>query len=840
VERGRPEAGSTRRRFGVVARILSRGVPLVAALAVAFVAPAAAEGAAGDLDPTFSGDGKQTTDFGIGATTAAAMARQPDGKIVAVGTDQGHGPSKFALARYNPDGSLDTTFSGNGKQLTHFGPVGDRFAVARAVALQDDGKIVVVGIAGFSDFGIARYNPNGSLDTTFSGDGKQRTDFGTGQNSANGVALQDDGKIVVVGTANFGDFAIARYNPNGSLDTTFSGDGKQTTDFFGNGDAASAVAIQANGKIVSVGGALDNGPTFDYDFALARYNADGSPDSSFSGDGRQTTEFRAGLGDVAAKSVALQGDGKIVAVGGGIEFNQEFVLARYNSNGSLDPSFSGDGKQTTSLGLGNAGASGMALRPDGKIVAVGEAFVEPNVDFALARYNPNGSLDTTFSGDGKQTTDFGNGDDTAAGVALRRDGRIIAVGSAGGSVGEKFALARYKLNGSLDPSFSGDGKQTTDFGGGDEEAHAVALQDDGKIVTVGRVGSGGVLEGDFAIARHNPDGSLDKSFSGDSKLTTDFGGLDDANAVAVQGNGKIVAVGQGGDGEDFALARYNPDGSLDKSFSGDGKQTTNFSAREGANAVALQPNGKIVVAGRIGFADGDFGVARYNPDGSLDTKFSGDGKVTTSFTSGEFRLDEAKGVAIQGDGRIVVVGGAAGDFGLARYRPGGLLDKSFSGDGKQTTDFASYDGANAVALQGDGRIVAIGGGGGGPSGDRFALARYTVSGSLDPSFSGDGKQTINMGGLNTAAGGALQANGKIIAVGGAGLTELSDFGLIRDNPNGLLDASFSGNGKQTTDFGENDAATGVAIQRDGRIVAVGFARGPNGSRDFALARYSGG
>jgi uncharacterized delta-60 repeat protein len=149
-----------------------------------------------------------------------------------------------------------------------------------------------------------------------------------------------------------------------------------------------------------------------------------------------------------------------------------------------------------------------------------------------------------------------------------------------------------------------------------------------------------------------------------------------------------------------------------------------------------------------------------------------------------------------------------------------------------------------VAIQRDGGIVVVGGGGGGFSGQRFALARYTSGGSLDPSFSGDGKQLINLGPAHSATGVALQANGKIVAVGSAaGVDGTFDFALVRDNPDGSLDASFSGDGKQTTDVGDvgdNDEATGVAIQRDRRIVAAGFARGANGSRDFALARYSGG
>ena len=235
-------------------------------------------------------------------------------------------------------------------------------------------------------------------------------------------------------------------------------------------------------------------------------------------------------------------------------------------------------------------------------------------DFALARFNPNGSLDTSFSGDGKQTTDFGSSGDRAHGVAIQADGKIVAAGDSLGGSGFDFALARYNPNGSLDTSFSGDGKQTTDFGGS-EAASGVKLQSDGKIVAVGGDDS------DFALARYNPNGSLDTTFSGDGKQTTDFGGSDGARAVALQADGKIVAVGiAGGNGSSFAVARYNPNGTLDPTFSGDGKQTTSFGGYlDGATAVALQGDGKIVAVGHAGAANGDFALARYNPNGSLDT-----------------------------------------------------------------------------------------------------------------------------------------------------------------------------------------------------------------------------
>src|SRR6185295_13386784 len=250
-------------------------------------------------------------------------------------------------------------------------------------------------------------------------------------------------------------------------------------------------------------------------------------------------------------------------------------------------------------------------QPDGKIVVVGS---ESDVRFALARYNPNGSLDTSFSGDGKQTTSFTIGGEfiynAAFGVALQGNGKIIAVGGTGSTGPSDFALARYNPNGSLDTSFSGDGRQTTDFGG---FATGVALQGDGKIVAVGRAGDFSAGESDFALARYNPNGSLDTSFSGDGKQTTDFlfGANDVANDVAIQANGKIVAVGsaQGGaTGEDFALARYNANGTLDTSFSADGRKRTSFGAFDSANGVALQGDGRIVA---VGVGNGEFALARY-------------------------------------------------------------------------------------------------------------------------------------------------------------------------------------------------------------------------------------
>jgi uncharacterized delta-60 repeat protein len=300
-----------------------------------------------------------------------------------------------------------------------------------------------------------------------------------------------------------------------------------------------------------------------------------------------------------------------------------------------------------------------------------------NVSTALSV--PQGSMDTSFGNSGNVTTDFGGGEDNARGIAIQPDGKLVTAGSAedrsGPGWANDFALARYNTDGSLDTSFDGDGKVTTDFAGWSDEAYAVALHEDGKIVAAGSAWDGTTV--DVALARYNSDGSLDASLDGDGKVFTDFdsGWWDVAYDVALHEDGKIIAVGTTYYG-DFALARYNTDGSLDTSFDGDGKITTDFDSglADYANAVAVQQDGKIVAAGytwndTTGMSDQ--ALARYNSDGSFDTKFNrGSGKVSTALGHGASIED----LAIQQDGKIVSAGRRINDatyydFSLVRYQP---------------------------------------------------------------------------------------------------------------------------------------------------------------------------
>jgi uncharacterized delta-60 repeat protein len=391
----------------------------------------------GDLDTSFSSDGKVTTAVGLGDDGAHSVVLQSDGKIVAAG----YSTDVFAVVRYNIDGSLDTTFDTDGKVTTAIGS----FDSAYSVVVQSDGKIVAAGYSDNGskyDFAVVRYNTNGSLDTTFDTDGKVTTAIGSGTDIAYSVVLQSDGKIVVAGYSYNGtndDFAVVRYNTDGSLDTTFDTDGIVTTAIGSNIDRANSVVVQSDGKIVAAGYSY-NGSNFD--FAVVRYNTDGSLDTTFDTDGKVTTAI--GSGTDAAYSVVLQSDGKIVVAGHSrIGSNDDFVVVRYNTDGSLDTTFDTDGKVTTAIGSGTDEARSVVVQSDGKIVAAGYSRIGSNFDFAVVRYNTNGSLDTSFDTDGKVTTAVGLGDDEAYSVVLQSDGKIVVAGYSDNGSYNDFAVVRY-------------------------------------------------------------------------------------------------------------------------------------------------------------------------------------------------------------------------------------------------------------------------------------------------------------------------------------------------------------------------------------------------------------
>ena len=420
--------------------------------------------------------------------------------------------------------------------------------------------------------------------------------------------------------------------------------------------------------------------------SLFSYAQPGSLDVTFGTAGIITTSF--GATTAVSKSMAIQTDGRIVMAG--YHFNgsiETFALARYNTDGTLDNTFDGDGRLTTVVGTADSRANSIAIQADGKIVVAGVAR-NSNNDFALARYNTNGSLDVTFDGDGLVTTAIGTSGDEANSIVIQTDGKIVVAGSSFiGGITWDFSLARYNADGSLDITFDVDGKLTTAIGTSDDFAYSIALQTDGKIVIGGNSDIGGNL--DFSLARYNNDGSLDNTFDGDGKLTVSIGFATNAAAVAIQTDGKILITG--GTGSDFALARYNTNGSLDNSFNSTGIVQTpvGTSNSAAARSIAIQTDGKIVVAGTA-FVTGngrDLALVRYNPNGSLDNTFDGDGKVTTHINGNDF------GNATKISGLRIYVGGLSNDnlFALAAYLNSGALPV-------QLISFTAHKQNNSVLL----------------------------------------------------------------------------------------------------------------------------------------------
>lgn len=448
-------------------RAAFRGMRMFSAAIIASLIFAAgvvchAQTASGKLDPTFGGGGTLRTDFSGNIDQANAVAVQGDGKIVAAGSSFSNSKTveDFIVARYNANGSLDKKFGNNGKITTDFFRNVDSIS---GIAIQSDGKIVVAGFAQLAGnggnprvFALARYTSDGRPDTSFGSGGSLTTSFGGNFSVASAIMLQPDGKIVVAGTVDFNpdvpsgglDFALARYTASGALDGSFGKGGKVVFDFFGSFDQANAAALQPDGKIILVGSASYDSFNRDIGFALARFNPDGSTDFGFGSGGKQITDFF----DAGAKAngVVLQPDGKFVVAGTASDEATrpratDFALSRYNSDGSLDSSFGNGGK--TAIPFSDSAteqANSLVLAPDGKIIVAGAAFKTFSTppDFALARYNSDGSMDAGFGSGGTLTTDLAGGTDVAQALAIQSDGNVVAAGRAFRSNFD-LTLARY-------------------------------------------------------------------------------------------------------------------------------------------------------------------------------------------------------------------------------------------------------------------------------------------------------------------------------------------------------------------------------------------------------------
>jgi uncharacterized delta-60 repeat protein len=691
-------------------------------IALAFLANSQmARAADGDLDSTFGVGGKVMTNFINNDDYGRAIAVQTDGKIIVAGQSGVYPVFHSALARYNIDGSLDQTFGVGGTVVATLDSGGETLT---DIALQPDGKIVAAGTVLHDNWSVgliaARFNSDGSLDETFASGGKVIFNFGDGSSEANAVVLQPDGKIIIVGWSGAGsyselnDFAIARFNPNGSFDQNFGSSGKMKTHFageFNTGTRATSAVLQPDGKLVVVG---------------------------------------------AYKTEAVP---------------REFALARYNTDGSLDTTFDGDGKVTTSLGAAEAFGFGVALQNDGKIVVAGYyAAGHRNHDFALARYNSNGSLDTTFGTNGRVTSDlFGASDDIAYSVAVQTDGKIVVGGRTGQYPNFKFGLARYNSLGGFDQSFGSAGRVVTEFSTVSNQSYGIALQTDGKILLAGYVitgTTGADFNTNFGVARYLSAVPHSAQFDFDGDLKADY-------SVFRQGTWYIDRSTTGFFGFQFGL---NSDTVVPADYDGDGKTDVAVWRASDGNWYWFNSSNSTYSIVHFG-ASGDIPTpADYDGDGRADyavyragtwyIQRSTAGLLITQFgistdkpVPADFDGDGKTDIAVYRDGVWYINRSAQGllvtQFGIATDRP---VAADYDGDGK--SDIAVWrptEGVWYIVNSSNGAIRTFSWG---ASGDIPTPADYDGDGKADMTFyRGNGEWWIWRSQTNTYSAELFGANG---------------------------------------------------------------------------------
>lgn len=764
---------------------------------------------AGDLDPTFGVGGHVETEYATSTEASKALASvvQSDGKIIAAG--------EGGIARFLPNGSLDTTFGVGGQvQYPYF---------ARSIALQTNGSFVVAGATstvGNPRFAVSRYLSNGTIDTSFDTDGHAQPSFGGTSEYATDIAVQANGRLVVVGVSD-SQIAVARLTAAGSLDTTFSGDGLLLKAIYSTRNEASAVAIQPDGKIVVAG------LTWSYSFSASihdlfvmRLSPGGGMDATFDTDGVAT--FVGGR-QAVGRDLTLLSNGQIVVSGwSDASFQSNVVVGKFNADGSRDLTFGYEGRTSASLSSSTSdrtGGEAHVVLADGSIVvSAGSRLIKFGANgvqdtsayksviattiqdmislpgdrlflaggassrFGTAMLKADRTLDSTWSADGLAPVAFGNSDDVAGRSVQQTNGRIVVASTSLNT----FAVTRYLPTGALDTTFSQDGKVTIDFGAQYLNAFAadVAVQADGRIVVVGYVSqidnpNQNSVSNHVAVARLNANGTLDTTFGTNGTVVTPLGGYGIATTVKIQPNGRIV-VGGIGNGGYFSMLRYHSNGTLDNSFSGDGMLTT-FNGNVVSsvlNDLVIQPDGKILVAGEIQpFSSGKYPtsllIARFNPNGTLDTTFGTNGRIITSF----MQQRTGKRLALLSDGSFYVGGNevtyqsfsSQSQMALSRFTSSGQLvfqkvmtpfTQSYAPNPTSITTVNST--LNSILVQPDGRVVMSG-----SAGNLLGIVRLNADGTEDTSFGGDGRSQLTLTATGRYFGADIvrQSKGRLIMVG---------------------------------------------------------------------------
>ncbi|MET0752072.1 MAG: FG-GAP-like repeat-containing protein [Pyrinomonadaceae bacterium] len=774
--------------------------------------------AGGYLDTGFNGIGKSV--FNIEDAPApgsfADVAVIAGNKFLMTGRIVAGEYYNVILSRFNADGSLDISFGSGGRVITDTGIVSE----GKALAVQPDGKIVVVASAGSQPYQavVIRYTADGTLDTSFGNNGI----FFSALQGPQDIEIAADNKIYIAGNSLFvppnPGIQLARINADGTADTSFGNNGVVLAGIHGDTDQ---IALQPDGKIV-VSARSWRDPSSAWIF---RFNTDGSIDSGFGTGGIRELIISNSGSIFMGGGVAVQPDGKIVLAGyartNGMGFgNSGLMLARLNPDGSTDASFSGGNIVIHDLSATMDRATDIALQGDGKILVSG---TRADSTAIAARFDSTGALDATFGKGGVVLLPPARN-----ATALAVQGSDIVV--VGDDYSDVYVLARLASTGTI-LSYT---NQSFIVGKNDYALDA-AIQSDGKIVTAGfSTSPAGITV--IAVARLLSNGNLDSAFGTGGRVVFNEGNTySTAYAVKIQPDGKILVGGKfsnfSSEFPSLYVIRLDADGSLDTTFGTGGKVRIlpAFGGLIGYD-VELQPDGKIVVGGAYmrpgneGVATLDMMAARLNPNGTADGGFGNGGVFIHTNGDGwpPYLFEYANALSILPDGKIILAGSH-----LLRLASNGTIDAGFPL--LAPVDFPATD----ITLQPDGKMLLSG-----SKNTDLAIARYNSNASIDTNFGVNGIAFLDFGGADNANALYLDPNGDIVAGGSTlgGNPSRRKFALARFKSDGSPDSSFGNGGKVITDFGGDAEIFGIARQSDGNIVAAGSAK-INIDRDFALARY---
>lgn len=806
----------------------------------------------GTLDNSFGNGGKLIENTSAPYVEIVDAVMQTDGKIMVLANAEYNHKIQAVLVRYNTNGTLDNTFSGDGIADSPLTGTGDE-VYPLAIKLQADGKILICGHSYNAPFGafVARYHADGSLDNSFGGIGIvyiQDDEI----YEINNLMVLPNGQLVLLGTKpNFlpgaGELALIKLNTDGSLNGSFGTAGIATVDAVENASPTySKIELQSDGKFIVGGTRSADGFSNDDSVLVVRINADGTIDHTYATNG--VLSFDPGpAGYHQFSDMAIQPDGKIIVSGyGSTESNFNYShITRININGTKDNGFGMNGVlylHSASTGFGSTGQ--ISLQADGKVLVAGFAKnASGNYAISVARLTTAGMLDAGFDGDGIALLQVNNYGSYGIAPLQQADGKIVLAGFAGNGDAFSTTIGRFTATGQTDNTINAGSTAIAYIGSGTsyEEGQNILVQPDQKIIAIRSRSNG--FSYNIGLSRHFTNGILDNSFGVNGRTVIDLPGYSNNTFSSLLSNGKIMAVSDVEDvvaGRRIGLLRFNTNGFPDSSFGTNGKLffITNSNEFNRIIDAVVQPDGKTVILVSQ-FIDSYQMIdttllIRLNADGSYDNTFNGNGKIVLP----SFGYPGYKKVLVQNDGKILlehitVIGNTFHTL-IKRLNANGGDDITFNAGNYVEIPLE----VAVTTLQPDGKILL--------AEQENKLVRLNSNGSFDATFDGDGKAepAYSFEAYEGLTDIEIQTDGKILLSGSGYDTDYNErFQVVRLLANGSLDTGFGTGGITTVptlgNIDNYDYSKAMALQADGKILLTGYSEYYDlYYSDFAMVRLN--